>query len=221
MNKKRIIDDYLAGKHPLEHEEWELPMADELTHAEEEYDRLLAERREPKRRIMPLVLKWAAAAAVVAAVVILGTWRTNTPQPMPPNDMPKVQAEATEDTTRRNREDNTLKPQTQHVVFSHATGGKKKRHMPVIKEAPNAMDSLPLVNDSVMLATTADSLNFYLTKIEKEMENIEDSLYMEGIAHLMEVDARLQRVVNRLVGKQVETAMQSKASVDTILIITF
>lgn len=83
------------------------------------------------------------------------------------------------------------------------------------------MDSLPLVNDSVMLATTADSLNFYLTKIEKEMENIEDSLYMEGIAHLMEVDARLQRVVNRLVGKQVETAMQSKASVDTILIITF
>ena len=216
-----MIDDYLAGKLPLEHEEWELPTAEELTRAEEEYDRLLAERREPKRRTLPLILKWAAAVAVVAVVVTLATWRTNTPQPTPPNDMAKVHAEATEDTTRRKHEDNTLKPPTQHVVFAHATGGKKKSRKPALKEEPVKLDSLPLMKDSVTLATTADSLNFYLTKIEKEMEAIEDSLYMEGIARLMEVDTRLQRVVNRLVGKQVETAMQNKANVDTTLIITF
>ena len=44
MNKKLLIDDYLQGKHPIEHDSWELPTEGELDRDEALYDALLAER---------------------------------------------------------------------------------------------------------------------------------------------------------------------------------
>ena len=48
-------------------------------------------------------------------------------------------------------------------------------------------------------ASTADSLDYYINKIERELALIEDSLYIERIHQVMHADERLQRIVNNYI----------------------
>ena len=48
-------------------------------------------------------------------------------------------------------------------------------------------------------AATADSLDYYINKIERELALVEDSLYIERIHKLMHADERLQRIVNNYI----------------------
>ena len=48
-------------------------------------------------------------------------------------------------------------------------------------------------------ASTADSLDYYINKIERELALVEDSLYIERIHKLMHADERLQRIVNNYI----------------------
>ena len=48
-------------------------------------------------------------------------------------------------------------------------------------------------------AATADSLDYYINKIERELALIEDSLYIERIHQVMHADERLQRIVNNYI----------------------
>lgn len=48
-------------------------------------------------------------------------------------------------------------------------------------------------------ASTGDSLDYYINKIERELALIEDSLYIERIHKLMHADERLQRIVNNYI----------------------
>ena len=67
MNKNRIIEDYLQGKHPIEQESWELPSAKELERDEALFESLRAQKKAPKRiRLWPL-----AVAACVAGFVAI------------------------------------------------------------------------------------------------------------------------------------------------------
>ena len=118
MTEHDFIEKYLNGVISLHPEKRTTPSETELDTAEKEFDQLVASN-QATCRTLPLVLKWAAAAAIVVAVVILATWRTNMPQSTPSKVASTTQTEATENTTRRNREDNTLKPPTQHVVSNH------------------------------------------------------------------------------------------------------
>jgi len=45
-------------------------------------------------------------------------------------------------------------------------------------------------------ASTADSLDYYINKIERELAQVDDSLYIERIHRVMHADERLQRIVN-------------------------
>ena len=45
-------------------------------------------------------------------------------------------------------------------------------------------------------ATAADSLDYYISKIERELAQVDDSLYIERIHRVMHADERLQRIVN-------------------------
>ena len=69
------------------------------------------------------------------------------------------------------------------------------------------------------LLTTADSLNYCLEKIEKMMQEIDDSLYMASIEQLMQVDVRLQRMVEQATGRLVESTMQEHEESDSAQII--
>ena len=66
MDKNRIIEEYLQGKHPIEQESWELPSAQELERDEALYDSLMAERKAPKR-----IRLWPWMGAVAASIVLL------------------------------------------------------------------------------------------------------------------------------------------------------
>ena len=48
-------------------------------------------------------------------------------------------------------------------------------------------------------AATADSLDYYINKIERELALVEDSLYIERIHKVMHADERLQRIVNNYI----------------------
>ena len=114
MDKKLLIDSYLQGKRPIEHETWSLPSKSELDRDEALYDALLAERRKASllnRKRWGWLL---AAAAVVVAVLTLVTWKSFMPSPQP-------QLVVEENTTRRNVKHNTSNCQTQHVGLKNTT----------------------------------------------------------------------------------------------------
>ena len=48
-------------------------------------------------------------------------------------------------------------------------------------------------------ASTTDSLDYYINKIERELALVEDSLYIERIHKVMHADERLQRIVNNYI----------------------
>ena len=48
-------------------------------------------------------------------------------------------------------------------------------------------------------ASSADSLDYYINKIERELAQMDDSLYIEHIHRVMHADERLQRIVNNYI----------------------
>ena len=76
MNKNRIIEDYLQGKHPIEQESWEMPSADELERDEALFESLMAQKKAPKRiRLWPLAV--AACVAGFVAIFLVPPRKTN------------------------------------------------------------------------------------------------------------------------------------------------
>lgn len=58
-------------------------------------------------------------------------------------------------------------------------------------------------------AATADSLDYYINKIERELALVEDSLYIERIHKVMHADERLQRIVNNYILNELHKDVQS------------
>ena len=58
-------------------------------------------------------------------------------------------------------------------------------------------------------ASTADSLDYYINKIERELALVEDSLYIERIHKMMHADERLQRIVNNYILNELQKDVQS------------
>ena len=52
-------------------------------------------------------------------------------------------------------------------------------------------------SENVISAT--DSLDYYINKIERELAQVDDSLYIERIHRVMHADERLQRIVNNYI----------------------
>ncbi len=76
MNKNRIIEDYLQGKHPIEQNSWELPSAQELERDEALFDSLMAQKKAPKRiKLWPLAV--AACVAGFVAIFLVPPRETN------------------------------------------------------------------------------------------------------------------------------------------------
>jgi hypothetical protein len=58
-------------------------------------------------------------------------------------------------------------------------------------------------------ASTTDSLDYYINKIERELALVEDSLYIERIHKLMHADERLQRIANNYILNELHKDVQS------------
>lgn len=76
MNKNRIIEDYLQGKHPIEQNSWELPSAQELERDEALFESLVPQKKAPKRiKLWPLAV--AACVAGFVAIFLVPPRKTN------------------------------------------------------------------------------------------------------------------------------------------------
>lgn len=76
-------------------------------------------------------------------------------------------------------------------------------------------DTMLSTEEPVNLATTADSLAYYLTKLENQMGDCRDSVCLAHLSQLMRADDRIKTLVNKIIHKQVETAYQEEMLVDT------
>lgn len=54
------------------------------------------------------------------------------------------------------------------------------------------------------VSSTADSLDYYIAKIERELTQVDESLYIERMQKLIHADERLQRIVNNYLFHQLD-----------------
>ena len=54
------------------------------------------------------------------------------------------------------------------------------------------------------VSSTADSLDYYIAKIERELTQVDESLYIERMQKLIHADERLQRIVNNYLLHQLD-----------------
>ena len=159
-------------------------------------------KAKPAKRIRIYVATVVAVAACIMLLVMLTTnmdTRENE-KPIAQNDL--VRRERTPSPTAADSKSDGSGLNTD----SKAVTAAFSRELPA-KEAihkANRTDIKLVVRDhqAVRLedsASTADSLDYYINKIERELALAEDSLYIERIHKLMHADERLQRIVNNYI----------------------
>ena len=61
-------------------------------------------------------------------------------------------------------------------------------------------------------ASTTDSLQYYIARLEKELENVNESTYTTKAEEVLRADARLQKLVQRIMmGELTKANMPSEA----------
>ncbi len=231
MDKRRLIDEYLEGKHPIEEEKWELPSEDELDRDEALFDALLAERRKVPLQTSPRGGRLWVAAAVLIAAVALFTWKSFMPNP-------QTQLVAEENATRPEAKRDTSRSQTRHVPLSNATRRLEEHDVSTsessheklakftrevdkvrtgsLKTSPqNSAEASQPAAPTLVLNDAADSLYYYLTILEDQMGDCQDSACLAELTDLMRADERIRDLVNKIVHQQVETAYKEEYLVDT------
>lgn len=134
-----------------------------------EYDRIVSQRRAKRH-----FLRWATAATIavllVAGAVIL--W---------PQQVSEPQVATTNETFDNKPNDVNQQPLQQQQVSQQPVPQKVKA-----KSAKRRQTS------------TTDSLQYYIASLEKELENVNESTYTAKAEEVLRADARLQRLVQRI-----------------------
>ena len=131
---------------------------------------------KPAHRARYAYIAILAAAACIAFAVLM-TWPKEGEQ-KPVGSELLVRKEETPSPSPTDQQDTTSQ-----VLPAKAAVRQTKRTDRQLVEQPNA-------------ATATDSLDYYINKIERELAQVDDSLYIERIHRVMQADERLQRIVN-------------------------
>lgn len=206
MTNKFSLEQYLDGKHPLQPERTALPTDAELEAAEAEYDRIVSERTKAKTeqgdRPRHDRQYWAWGLSVAAAVLIAFLlW-------------PEGQEKTIEHPEQQVVIAVVQQPEKQDVIDVK----KEKRHVPMIVQEPQVIvQSVPvrrtdenLTHQEVAVESEAlrsDSFDYYLARLESEMEAMDDSVSLAQLEKLISADARLRQLVNRIVNGEVQQAL--------------
>jgi len=65
------------------------------------------------------------------------------------------------------------------------------------------------------VSSTADSLDYYIAKIERELTQVDESLYIERMQKLIHADERLQRIVNNYLLHQLDKDGRPMEAINT------
>lgn len=159
-------------------------------------------KAKPAKRVRIYIATIVAIAACIMLLVMLTTnmdTRENE-KPIAQNDL--VRRERTPSPTAADSKSDgsglDVDSKAVTAAFSRELPAKEE------KQKANRTDIKLVVRDhqAVRLedsASTADSLDYYINKIERELALVEDSLYIERIHKLMHADERLQRIVNNYI----------------------
>lgn len=134
-----------------------------------EYDRIVSQRSTKLR-----ILRWAIAAAIaillVAGAVILWPHQTSEPQVAI----------------------------TKITPASNSNEVKEQPLLPQKEVQQPALEKVKAKSVKRRQASTTDSLQYYIARLEKELENVNESTYTAKAEEVLRADARLQRLVQRI-----------------------
>ena len=144
---------------------------------------------KPAHRARYAYIAILAAAACIAFAVLM-TWPKEAEQ-KPVGSELLVRKEETPSPSPTDQQDTTSQ-----VLPAKAAVRQTKRTDRQLVEQPNA-------------ATATDSLDYYINKIERELAQVDDSLYIERIHRVMQADERLQRIVNSYIVNELHKVAKS------------
>jgi hypothetical protein len=163
-------------------------------------------REKPK--IVPLRWLMAGIAASIALLLVFYLGRSTAEQPT-------LVAEKTaviQDSVQPKHEAITPPVKTEENVVAQVT----KQPVP-----QTARPAQPLATTNSESPSAADNLADCIARLEAEMNDLDDSVNSAQVERLIAADARLQQMVNRIVGKQVEQAMNELQKDSTANYVSF
>ena len=170
--------------------------------------RLETTREAPKRRYWPYITAAMAIAASILLLIVLHPGQSSTEQP----PVVAKKTAVSVDSVLPKHEASSPTKIIEQTVVAQAIPDKLQTGKTIAREPqkPKA--------DS---ASAAENLADCIARLEAEMENIDDSVRDARLEKLIAADARLQQMVNRIVGKQVEQAMSELQKDSTANYINF
>ena len=170
------------------------------------------ESAKPKRPHSSLFTRRFAAILSIAAVLFIAfiLWPDSNKDTMTQQEVKPVVAETNPQPvpqpTIEEKKDETL---------------AEVQPMPKPLSKPHSVPKAVEQKDTPVSASPADSFDYYLAHLEAEMEALDDSVSTAHLEKLISADARLQQLVNRIVGKQTEQVMNELRKDSTANYITF
>jgi len=176
--KKELIDKLLNEQTTPEEEHL---IAQELRHEEDierwliedetaAYDSIVAKRQARRR-----YLRWAIAAVIVALMISGATllWPQQASDPQMAT--------------------------TSNVILNNQPNDTKQQPLLSSTEIQQAVPQKAKVKAVKRRQTSVtDSLNYYIARLEKELENVNESTYTTKTEEVLRADARLQKLVQRI-----------------------
>ena len=135
------------------------------------YDHIVAKRQAKRRN-----LRWAIAAVIVALVISGATilW---------PQQASETQVAKTTNAILNDKPNDTTKQQPLLSSTEIQQAVPQKAKVKAVKRRQTSV---------------TDSLNYYIARLEKELENVNESTYTTKADEVLRADARLQKLVQRI-----------------------
>ena len=188
--------------------------AERVRLSEDFTDRLMAsiEKQKTPSRQKKLWPYAVSLLAIAASVLLILVFQYNNVEP----EQQPVLAQQTE------QQESTIikevkEPSPANVQETPVLAQAEKKQIAIRKPDVSiaTKDTTLSTEEPVNLTTTADSLAYYLTKLENQMGDCRDSVCLAHLSQLIKADDRIKGLVNKIINKQVETAYKEEYLVDT------
>ena len=161
--------------------------AERMTLSEDFTDRLmerLEESTPSKKEGRTRTLRWMAAAACL--LIIIGVGMALLPKEEPAKTQPVVVKKTEPQRSEPKATERNPMPivkEEKPVVAKTQVVGRQPKATTAVRETPATV-------------STTDILDYYIDKIERELAQVDESLYIERMNKVIRADERLQRMVN-------------------------
>ena len=173
--------------------------AERMTLSEDFTDRLMR-RLEPTPNPSPRegrtkTLRWMATAACL--LIIIGLGLTLLPKEEPAKTQPVV----VKKTEKPLPQPLPREGSSESLPYGEKFGGEShgenpKKTVAKAKAVSQRPTQTTATHNTPTAVATTDSLDYYIDKIERELAQVDESLYIERMNKVIRADERLQRMVN-------------------------